>query len=290
MNIGVRVIASTQWKITMDSTKEEWLRKHFTETLSEGPQAKHVKFEHVYSGITSAFHDTKFNYKMVANGIKSVFPNSTSRQVGKARKSHIFGIEPQEQPEPHSSPQLQQEIEFNSRLRLQVKALEERVHGLEENLAGQINSLTASNNLAYHGPDTVDHFNHFTMAKLLEEFEQLSPDVLRLLRVLGGTGSVDGNDDDKEANPTSDTRVMVAMCALVKSRTRKVLGLQLLISFMLVARSTSRQVLYVATYIKIVIYYNTCIGSYLFESCWDMCVLHNNVEIPQTTHSSSPIH
>ncbi len=81
------------------------------------------------------------------------------RQVGKARKSHIFGyyilyqrcvthlwyntktIEHQaEQSESHPSQQLQQE---NSELRLQVKALEERANGLEENLAGQI-----SNNLA----------------------------------------------------------------------------------------------------------------------------------------------
>ena len=72
---------------------------------------------------------------------------------------------------PNPSP-LQHE---NSQLRQQVKALEERVHGLEEQLVGQINSLTTSKNVAYHGPDTVDHFNDFTMAKLLEEFELLSP-------------------------------------------------------------------------------------------------------------------
>ena len=96
--------------------------------------------------------------------------------------------------------------------------------------------------IAYHGPDTVDHFNGFTMAKLLEEFEQFAPDVLQLLRALGHTGTRN-DDDDEEVDPTTDTKVVMAMCALLKSRTRKVLGLQLLISFMLVARSTSSQVM-----------------------------------------------
>ena len=227
----------------MDSSQVEWLRKRYTETPSEGPQAKRVKFEDVYNDITSAFPNTKFNHKMVSDVVKSVFPCSTSRQVGKARNSHIFGIEPKEQPGPHSdstSQQLEQEIKLNSQLRQQVKALEERVCGLEQHLCGQINSLTTSNHIAYHGPDTVDHFNGFTMAKLVEEFEQSAPDVLQLLRALGHTGT---RDDDEEVDPTADTKVVMAMCALLKSRTRKVLGLQLLISFMLVARSTSSQVM-----------------------------------------------
>ena len=229
----------------MDSSKEEWLRKRYTDAPSEGPQAKRVKFEDLYNDISSAFVKTKFNSKMVSDVIKSVFPLSISRPAGKSRKSHIFGIEPREQPVdlPNPSP-LQHE---NSQLRQQVKALEERVHGLEEQLVGQINSLTTSKNVAYHGPDTVDHFNDFTMAKLLEEFELLSPDVLRLLRILGNTGRRD-NEDDEEVDPTSDTMVVMAMCALLKSRTRKVLGLQLLISFMLVARSTNSQV---GTYTKL---------------------------------------
>ena len=126
----------------MDSSQEEWLRKRYTETPSEGPQAKRVKFEDVYNDITSAFPSTKFNHRMVSDVVKSGFPHSTSRQVGKARKSHIFGIEPKElQPGPHSdstSQQLEQEIKLNSQLRQHVKALEERVHGLEQHLCGQI--------------------------------------------------------------------------------------------------------------------------------------------------------
>ena len=108
-----------------------------------------------------------------------------------------------------------------------------------------MNSLTTSKNIAYHGPDTVDHFDGFTMGKLLEEFELFAPDVLQLLRALGHTGT----HDDEEVDPTADTKVVMAMCALLKSRTRKVLGLQLLISFMLVARSTSSQVM--CTYYRI---------------------------------------
>lgn len=155
-----------------------------------------------------------------------------------------------------------------------MKALEERVHGLEEQLVGQINSLTTSKNVAYHGPDTVDHFNDFTMAKLLEEFELLSPDVLRLLRILGNTGRRD-NEDDEEVDPTSDTMVVMAMCALLKSRTRKPGSWTSTFDQLHASGSVNKQS-----------------GRYLYkinekysnyESCWDMCVICNHMEVPKTT-------
>ena len=77
------------------------------------------------------------------------------------------------------------------------------------------------------------------MDQLLKEFEQYAPDVLQLLKALGDVQTTGAN----EVAPTQNGKVVVAMCTLMRSRTRRVLGLQLLISFMLVARSTNSQVL-----------------------------------------------
>lgn len=124
-----------------------------------------------------------------------------------------------------------------------MRALEERVRELEQTnqryLVGQMNALTISSHSAYHGPDTVSNFDAFTMDQLLKEFEQYAPDVLQLLKTLGDVQTTGAN----EVSPTQDDgKVVVAMCTFMRSRTRRVLGLQLLISFMLVARSTNCQV------------------------------------------------
>ncbi len=228
-------------------TQEEWLKAHYNESPSEGPPAKRVKFEDVYNDISSAFPQTKFSFQMVSDTITSAFPQSFSKHFGKSRKAHIVGIEPKDQPtspaDDNSAEQLKKSIDTNSQLRQQVKALEDRVSELEQanqrSLVGQINTLTTSSHSASHGPDTIHHFQEFTMDQLLKEFEQYAPDVLQLLKALGDVQTT-GAD---EVAPTQDGKVVVAMCTLMRSRTRRVLGLQLLISFMLVARSTNCQVL-----------------------------------------------
>ncbi len=221
-------------------------RSNYNESPLEGPPAKRVKFEDVYNDISSAFPQTKFSFQMVSDSIKSAFPQSISKRFGKSHKVHIVGIELKDQPTSfaydNSAEQLKREIDTNSQLRQQVKVLEEKVSELEKSsqisLAGQMNGLTISSHSASHGPDTISHFDDFTMDQLLKEFEQYAPDVLQLLKTLGDVQTT-GAD---EVNPTQDAKVVVAMCTLMRSRTRKVLGLQLLISFMLVARSTNCQV------------------------------------------------
>ena len=244
----------------MEASKEvNWLRKRYLAAPSEGPSVKRIKFEEIYSGIRAAFPDTKHNQKMVSDAIKQSFPQSLSKPYGHSRAAHIFGLQVQPHPTeetPMSTsltvPQqidtvqeLAREIETNRQLREQLRIMEERVRELEQaqaksHLVDQMNALPVSSNAIQHGPDTIDHFTDLSMEKLLSECKQFAPDVLRILQTIGhlDPDSLGGED----LGDSKDGKVVMALCTLLKSRSRKVLGLQLLVSFMLVARSTSRQV------------------------------------------------
>ena len=127
-----------------------------------------------------------------------------------------------------------------------MKALQERVYQLEQatpntqQLVKQIKCLATPSNSVYHGPDSVEHFTEFSIDTVLKEFEQIAPDVFRLLKILGSY--YQHVQEGEEVSSIQGSKVVMAMCALLKSRTIRVLGLHLLISFMLVAWSTSRQV------------------------------------------------
>ncbi len=55
-------------------------------------------------------------------------------------------------------------------------------------------------------------------------------------------GDVERNKKDDDARPVEEMRAVTSLCALLKARSVRVQGIQLLLGFMLVARSTNRQV------------------------------------------------
>ena len=107
----------------------------------------------------------------------------------------------------------------------------------------QLVALGSSSNVIYHGPDTVPHFSEFSIEKLIDKCQQTAPDVLELMRNLGTRESSHSADvDTEQVEGHIDGKLVMALCTLMKNRSKKVLGVQLLVSFMLVATSSSTQV------------------------------------------------
>lgn len=174
--------------------------------------------------------------------------------MGKSNHRYVFGL--QEQPPPviqstsHNGPSysdlvlmLESERMKNRDLEAKLKQKEDRVHELEmttfsaAGLGHQLDRVTNPHFQIYHGPDSIEHFDNFSVEHMISEVKQHAPDVLRLLSLLGRSPSL---TDEPGVN---DMRTVAALCSLVKGRSEKVLGIQLLVSFMLIARSTNRQVL-----------------------------------------------
>ena len=84
----------------------------------------------------------------------------------------------------------------------------------------------------YHGIDSIKHFDDFSVELVISEVEPQAPDVLRLLSFLGRAPSL---TDEPRVN---DMPTVAALCSIVKGRSEKVMGIQLLVS---IAHSTNRQ-------------------------------------------------
>ena len=237
----------------MDYTREvTWLRKRFREVPLGSPAEKRVKFQTIHQSLATQFPSTKFNSRVVLEIVNSVFPESTRVSVGKSKAVHVVGIEEvieEVMSEEQQPDDLQQEKALNAKLvvRIQelearVQHLEARIHQLEQehhtysphNLKMQMGALTIPSHSTYHGPDTVSHLEMFSVDNIIAEFRQHCPDILALLQCLGNY-SVD-DDPSKQAN------IITCLCIVMKCYSRKVLGVQLMTSFMLLARATSKQV------------------------------------------------
>ena len=241
----------------MESDETRWLKKRYRPAPTDGEvqNVKKIKFEHIRKDMMAQFPSKNLSNYQVSQAITTAFPNTSSRLSTRSRTKHIFGLE-EITDTPCSSSDLEAE---NRRLRLQVDdqqvrlqvmqnridELERQVAQLKENVARspcletQIGSLLSSQNATYHGPDTITHFNDFSMDQVITEVKNQAPDVWQLLNNLGNTGRF---SEDNEQHQLAQLRIISCLSTLLKSRSQKMLGIQLLISLMLIARATSRRV------------------------------------------------
>lgn len=214
---------------------------------SGSPAEKRVKFQTIHQSLATQFPSTKFNSRVVSEIVNSAFPESTRVSVGKSKAVHVVGIE-EVMSEEQQPDDLQREKALNAKLvvRIQelevcVQHLEARIRQLEQehhtysphNLKTQMGALTIPSHSTYHGPDTVSHLEMFSVDNIIAEFRQHCPDILALLQCLGNSSI----DDD----PSKQAKIITCLCILMKCYSRKVLGAQLMTSFMLLARATSKQ-------------------------------------------------
>ena len=132
-------------------------------------------------------------------------------------------------------------------LQHQIYLLQKRVSKLEqqevslistEKLDAQMSQLLHPSHCIFHCPNTVDHFDELSVDTIIRELQTHAPDLYDLFNVLGQTNRHDKADNLAQL---SKVTVITSLTTLLKCRSVQVLGIQLLLTFMLFARSTSRQ-------------------------------------------------
>ena len=224
---------------------ESLLKKRYRPTPSEGPLCK-VKFDDIRHDLSEQF--PSLSSKMISEAVHNAFPKTYTKKHGHKRSTYVFGLEhasSDEQAPSNPGPSFQAEattplhdqIALNAQLQERIKELEKEVDELKEyprslprSLVSQVEQLVSPSHAVYHGPNTIDNFEHFSI-DTMKEYEQYAPELFKLLTEIGDCSEGD-----------TDVKVVTAMSAIVKLRSRKALGLQLLTSFMLLSRGTSRQV------------------------------------------------
>ena len=120
--------------------------------------------------------------------------------------------------------------------------LEPRVKELEKTspvmLTQQADQLQHSS-LILCGPDTPDHFQNFSIDRVIQELQEQAPDMYKFFMQLC---DVQRNVSPDSSISIKEIKGVTSLCTVLNARSNRVKGLQLLISMMLIARSTSKQV------------------------------------------------
>ena len=172
---------------------------------------------------------------------------------------HIFGIE--EMTVDPGSPTTEEEVKQQLRRRIQeleetVRTLEYRIKELEQHntslsvVSAQVDALLRSNVAVCHGPNTIEHFKEFSLDTVSAEIKQNAPALYQLFQAL--CHNISMGDSREEDRSQDDIKAVTSLSVVLKSRSPKVLGLQLLIGMMLVGRATNRRVR--ETTLKYIIY------------------------------------
>ena len=227
-----------QWK--------HWLKRSYTETPTEGPHAKQVKFSDIHEALAQTFPSDKISTQLCTKVVQEAFPGTKRTRVGNQRLSYVVGIE-ESLSCTDSTDALQSE---NIQLRATVHQLQERIRELEAEtstsasmcsplLMQQMDSLLQHGDQILHGPNTPARFPEFSVKVITEEIQKNAPDVYQLFLQLG---DADRNPTNSTVTPVEQRKAIMSLCTILNARCRTANGLQLLLSFMLIARATSKQV------------------------------------------------
>ena len=123
-----------------------------------------------------------------------------------------------------------------------IMLLESRVKELEKTspvtLTQQADQLQHSS-LILCGPDTPDHFQNFSIDGVIQELQEQAPDMYKFFMQLC---DVQRNVSPDSSISIKEIKGVTSLCTVLNARSNRVKGLQLVISMMLIARSTSKQV------------------------------------------------
>ena len=264
----------------MESRESKWLKRKYQEVEYSSSGGPNVKFSRLSDDIKLNFPDKSYSSRTLSAIVREAFPHSESRQLTASRNKFVFGVEPK--PDEGCSgahdemAELQEQVErLKSQLsdrdceveRLQgqvveldtnVKKLQGRVVELENQveklqrrvaelahthetqfslatLQSQMLAVLRPEHQVYHGPNTIENFQTFSIETVVSELQCHAPDAFQLLKSLS-------DQKDEESVTLHNLRIVTALVAILKNRSVRLLGVQLLLTFTLIARATSKQV------------------------------------------------
>lgn len=230
-----------------------WLKSEFQETeySIDCPQPKRIKFSDVSTELQTHFPGKTYSTYEVSRLVHEAFPNTESKACGKSRQKHLLGLERiPPPPSDHSFTESQCSTSESatshtsrySDLVLENQQLKARIQELERtsatSLCCQADRVISHKSVLTQGPNSMDTFHDFDFKTIVAELQLHAPDLYHLYMTLGDTAR---NQEEEEVT-TEEVKAVASMCSLMNARSARMRGLQLLVSMMLVARATSRQV------------------------------------------------
>ena len=224
----------------------QWLKSLYQEVPEGCPAAKRIKVSDIHKQIEERYATCSHN--KVSELLHKAFPNAKTKIATKSRTMHVFGIEPvsEASSSQHTITEmaalLESERAENRDLQRKIQVLEARIQELEHTsasiLAQQADTLPHTS-LTACGPDSYEYFHGFSIDGVICELKEQVPDMYTFITQLA---DVQWNVGPDEVSRTLELKAVTALCTLLNARSSRVKGIQLLLSMMLISRSTSKQV------------------------------------------------
>ena len=169
--------------------------------------------------------------------LKLAFPSSQNKRLsrGGVKQTYVLGLEIMEA--------TQSQGDDREQLLQRIRELEGKLSRYQhfEHFLEEVENMVSLSVHCLHGPDTLPRLNHFSFDGVIEEFQMYAPELYHLFRQLGDS---ERNRSPQQSHLTvEEMKTVTSLCTLFNARSQRFKGLQLLMSLMLVARGTSKQVI-----------------------------------------------
>lgn len=171
--------------------------------------------------------------RMTKSGVKSTFLVGVSMATSTPSSSSSSLPDNERQQLLRSISELEQEVAC---LKLEVLNLKTSQHLVDQ--AEKALSLAPNSS---KGPDSHDRLPDFNIDTIINELTECSPQLYQVFQMVGDTArsSIKAGDSNLSVE---QMKTIMALCTVLNARSNRFKGMQLLLSFMLIARGTSKQV------------------------------------------------
>ena len=240
-----------------------WLQSVLSEASADEPDTKRVKVADIHDSLEVTFTPNKYTHNQVSKMISKAFPQSFTKRAGKRRLTHVHGVDWKiraeseqgrastsldlvEQKTASTSHSLEEVLLENEALKLRIRQLEDKVQCIWkfscESLAQEAGAVIKAGSMIVSGPDTPEHLEAFSIDGIISELKAYAPTLLQLVQSIGEAARTQKTDGEIDWKSGENIKAVTALCTLLNTRSKRAKGMQLLVSLMLIARATSRQV------------------------------------------------
>ena len=160
-----------------------WIKSRFREVPISGPESSRIKFSDILEEVQHAFPTSNVSSFVVSNATSKEFPMSVGKKVGEKKHKYIYGIEINWEAGGSSTDHLaarvmalEQTLEYEQEtkeclLQQLQQQVEELKHQQQTSFSIQRldDQMQRPSMCSFHGPDTVDHFNSFSLDTVIAE-------------------------------------------------------------------------------------------------------------------------
>ena len=166
--------------------------------------------------------------RMTRGGVKSTFLVGVSM----ATSMHSTSSSSTDQEKQQLMQRISELEEEVAQQKLEISSLKKCEH-----LVDQAENAMSLAPISSNGPDLSD----FSVDTIIGELSECSPDLYQVFQLVGNTARSSNKYGELNLS-VEEMKVVMSLCTILNARCNRFNGMQLLLSFMLIARGTSKQV------------------------------------------------